>query len=331
MYLSSQKWNEFYERMERKASSLIDPATGLVSRRFVESIVCPLCASPSFRPRVRKHGFTYVECNECSFVYLNPQLTQGAIRDVYNDRDLREFFFKELLLPHVERDQRSEFEGRLGQLQTLVQVPNPKLLDIGCAAGLFLSLAENHRFRGEGLELNELYIDYIKTHRPVTVHRKLLEEMQYPDSWFDVVTLWDVLEHLPKPVETLREAARVLTRGGILALTTINHACINERLLKERWRYYMPPDHLCSFSPALLTWVLNRSGFAVVGIQHQYMFEVLADHYFRFLIPSPGSGFLGTSLNKVKKLLYLVLALSSQAFFRVLRKGDLLTVYARKS
>lgn len=331
MCRSSQKWNEFYERMERKASSLIDPTTGLVSRRFVERIVCSLCSSPSFRTRVRKHGFTYVECNECGFVYVNPQLNQDAIRDVYNDQDLREFFFKEVLLPHVERDQRPEFEGRLSKLRTLVQTPNPRLLDVGCAAGLFLSLAEKRGFRGEGLELNELYIDYMKTHRPVIVHKRLLEEMQYPGSSFDIVTLWDVLEHLPRPLETVREVARVLTRGGILALTTINHACINERLLKERWRYYMPPDHLCSFTPALLTWVLNRSGFTVVSIQHQHMFEILANHYFRFLIPSPASTVLGASLNKVKKLLYLVLALSSQVFFRLLRSGDLLTVYARKS
>jgi 2-polyprenyl-3-methyl-5-hydroxy-6-metoxy-1,4-benzoquinol methylase len=331
MYLSAQKWNEFYERMERKATSLIDPATGLVSRQFVETIVCPLCGSPSSRPRVRKHGFTYVECNECSFVYLNPQLTQAAIHDVYNDRDLREFFFKELLLPHVERDQQPEFEMRLSELKAFVHATNPNLLDIGCAAGLFLSLADKRGFRGEGLELNELYIDYIKTHRVVTVHQKLLEEMQYPDSSFDVVTLWDVLEHLPKPVETLQEINRILTRGGVLALTTINHACANERLLKERWRYYMPPDHLCSFTPALLKRILHKSGFATVSIQHHYMFEVLADHYFNFLTPSTASGFLTPLLNKVRKLLYLVLTLLSQAFFRVFHSGDLLTVYARKS
>jgi 2-polyprenyl-3-methyl-5-hydroxy-6-metoxy-1,4-benzoquinol methylase/predicted RNA-binding Zn-ribbon protein involved in translation (DUF1610 family) len=331
VYLSAQKWNEFYERMERKATSLIDPATGLVSREFVETITCPVCGSPSSRPRARKHGFTYGECSECSFVYLNPQLTQDAIRDVYNDRDLREFFFKELLLPHVERDQRPEFETRLSELRTLVRAANPRLLDIGCAAGLFLSLAEKRGFRGEGLELNELYIDYIKTQRPLTVHQKLLEEMHYPDSSFDVVTLWDVLEHLPKPVETLQEISRIVTRGGVLALTTINHACINERLLKDRWRYYMPPDHLCSFTPALLKWILKRSGFTTVSIQHQYMFEVLADHYFRFLTPSAAAGSLAASLNKVRKLLYLALALPSQAFFRVFHSGDLLTVYARKS
>jgi 2-polyprenyl-3-methyl-5-hydroxy-6-metoxy-1,4-benzoquinol methylase len=331
MYTSAQTWMEFYQRLEKKAKSLIDPSTGFVARHLVQAVSCPLCGSPSFSPRVIKHGFTYVDCRGCRFVYINPQLTKEAIRDVYNDEGLREFFFKELLLPHVERDQRPEFEARLGELQRLMPKRNPRSLDIGCAAGLFLSLAGQRGFDAEGLELNQHYVDYAKAHRPVKIYSKLLEEMEYHGGSFDVVTLWDVLEHLPKPLQTITEAARVLRQGGILALTTINHDCINERILRDRWRYYMPPDHLCSFTPALLESLLHRCGFRIVRIEHQYMFEVLADHYFRFLMPSQAPSFFSDSLNKFKKLLYFVLAVSTQAVFRAFRSGDLLTVYARKS
>jgi ubiquinone/menaquinone biosynthesis C-methylase UbiE len=160
------------------------------------------------------------------------------------------------------------------------------------------------------------------------VQAKTLQEAGYPDASFDVVTLWDVLEHLPDPVETLGDVARILEHKGVLALTTINHNCINERLLKERWRYYMPPDHLCSFTPALLRSVLDRSGFTVVKLRHQYMFEVLLDVYLPFLI-SPKS--LPRVLYKMKKLLYLVLNQTSQAMFNALHSGDLITVYARKN
>jgi hypothetical protein len=120
MYTSAQKWNEFYQRMEQKATSLVDPATGRVAQHLVQTVACPLCGSSSYRDRAMKHGFTYVTCNGCSFVYVNPQLTQEAIRSVYNDEDLREFFFRTLLLPHIERDQRPEFESRLDKLQKLV-------------------------------------------------------------------------------------------------------------------------------------------------------------------------------------------------------------------
>lgn len=328
MYASAPLWEEFYRRLESKAQSLIDPATGRVAAEYVEDVPCPLCNSSSFSPRVLRDGFQYVTCTSCAFVYLNPQLTQQAVRDAYNDEDVRKFFFEQLLLPHVERDQRGEFTERASVLKSLMPEARPRLLDVGCAAGNFLMRAEEQGFIGEGLELNQLYIDYIAAHRNVKVHARLLEEMKYPAETFDVVTLWDVLEHLPKPVETLKEVGRVMRRGGILGLTTINHACINEALLKDRWRYYMPPDHVCSFTPALLDMLLKKCGFSVVRIEHHYMFEVLADHYASFLKPSAGAPAIS---NKIRKMLYLILASTSQAMFNTMRSGDLVTVYARKS
>lgn len=316
--------------MERKALRLVDPATGRLAARYAETVPCPLCGSNSFSPRVERHGFTYVNCNWCRFVFVNPRLTQWAITEIYNDEDLREFFFKELLLVHVEHDQRPEFERRLRAVQVLVKKPNARLLDIGCAAGLFLSLAEERGFTAEGLELNHYYADYVRKNRNVRVHQKPLEEMHYPDTTFDVVTLWDVLEHLPNPLDTLKEIARVTAPDGILALTTINHACMNERILKGRWRYYMPPDHLCSFTPKILESVLVRSGFRVVKILHQYMFEVLADEYLRLLLPARSSGGIDSLIDKMRKLVYTVLASGTQAVFNTIGSGDLLTVYARK-
>lgn len=327
MYASAPLWEEFYRRLESKARSLIDPATGRVAEQYVETVACPLCGSSSYSPRVLRDGFQYVTCTSCAFVYLSPQLTQQAINNVYNDEDVRKFYFEQLLLPHVEQDQRGEFTERSRVLKSIISTPHPRLLDIGCGAGNFLMIAEEQGFSGEGLELNQLYIEYIAAHRAVRVNARLLEEMNYPAGTFDVITLWDVLEHLPKPVETLTEVGRVLRQGGILGLTTINHACINETILKDRWRYYMPPDHLCSFTPPLLEMLLKKCGFSVVRIHHHYMFEVLADHYAPFLKPSTGtSGFS----NKMKKMLYLVLASASQALFNAIGSGDLVTVYARK-
>ncbi|GEM_PF-2559244 len=329
MYASEPLWQEFYKRLSDQARRLIDPTTGRVREHYVQSVKCPFCASERFTVRVVRDGFQYVTCNECSFAYLNPQLTQQAIEEVYNDEDVRRFFFQELLLPHVERDQRSEFEDRLRTLKQLVPSTSPRLLDVGCAAGNFLQIAHRAGFHGEGLELNEMYVEYIRQNRSLTVHQRLLEEMQYPEATFDVVTLWDILEHLPQPVQTLQRVAHVLKPGGVLGLTTINHACLNERLLKDRWRYYMPPDHLCSFTPSLLTRMLQQTGFHIVKMQHHYMFEVLADHWFPFLkLDNRPTNALS---NKVKKLIYSSLALFTQKLFGILKSGDLLTVYARKT
>lgn len=326
MYQSAQLWTEFYRRLDDAARRLTDPSTGMVAEEYSRTVPCPVCDSSSFRLRVQKLGFTYVTCMDCSFVYLNPQLTQTALERVYNDQEVRTFFFRELLLPFVENDQQAEFERRLNILRTLVPGTTPSLLDVGCAAGKFLTLASRGGFRGEGLELNGMYVEYVRKHRgDIVVHQRLLEDMKYPDSRFDAVVLWDVLEHLPRPLETLRHIHRVTSASGILALTTISHASINEMILKEHWRYYMPPDHLCSFTPDILKRILRTCGFEILRTEHQAMFEVLADVWF----PSwTGSG---RRANRLAKLAYSGLALTVQTVFNLLRRGDLLTIYARKT
>ncbi|MGB2869706.1 MAG: methyltransferase domain-containing protein [Bacteroidota bacterium] len=325
MYSSAEKWQEFYSRLEAKARLFLDSTTGLISREFSTVVPCSICGSTNYRPRAVKIGFTYVICQQCGFVYINPQPTSGAIHRIYNDEEVRRFFFRELLLPYVERDQKPEFETRLHILKEMIRSPGPRLLDIGCAAGLFLQLANSNGFQVEGLELNKQYVDYIRANRPIRVHQKPLEEMKFLESSFDVVTMWDVLEHVPDPRKTVGEVHRIVAKDGIFALTTINHDCINEHLLKDRWRYYMPPDHLCSFTPDLLRTLLANVGFEIVKIQHQYMFEVLAEQYFKFLtLPGTGYG------NKLKKVVYVLLNKLSQAVFNTLKSGDIITVYAKK-
>ncbi len=331
MHQSADLWQEFYNRIETKARELIDPSTGMVRLALVARLPCPNCHSNDSIPRVFVRGFNYVTCRRCGLVFLNPQLTNQALRELYNDEDVRRFFFEKLLLPFGERDQRADFQQRAIFLRSLLKAPSPKLLDVGCAAGNFLEIAGAINFQGEGLELNEMYIDYIRTHRSsITVADKRLDEMHYPPESFDVVTLWDVLEHLPEPNDVLKEIARILKPGGVLGFSTINHNCINERLLHGRWRYYMPPDHVCSFTPAVLITMLKTHGFSIISIKHHYMFEVLFDTMGnRFQLPRKNTP-TATISNKLRKGIFTLFARGSELIFNGLRSGDLVTVYARK-
>ena len=324
MYEAAPAWEEFYRRLEAQARSFISPSTGSVDERYVERVACPVCGSEDYGLRAVKHGFSYAECRVCEFVYLNPQLTQQALAGIYNDEDVRSFYFEELLLPYVERDQQKEFHGRARRLRAFVRKKDARLLDVGCAAGNFLGIASRYGFRAEGLELNNRYVDYAQRHRGVTIQNKPLEEMNYAEESFDAVTLWDVIEHLPQPLKTLKELSRITAQGGVIGLTTINHACVNERILRERWRYYAPPDHVCSFTPKIMRSMLERSGFAVLEIQHHYMFEVLAlDRWFS---RKSGSSIVATA----QKGMYVAASALMGKLFSILRSGDLITVYARK-
>ncbi len=330
MYNASEKWAVFYDRMASKAKSLVDPATGTLSEKYSETAPCPSCGSGSFSSRFIKNGFRYVTCNACELVYINPQLTQDALALAYNDEELRSFFMNEILLSSGESGQRKEFEKRTRRVSSLVTRSNPRLLDVGCAAGNFMMIAKEKGFTVEGLELDELYVDHAVKKRGLKVHKATLHEMHYPEGSFDAVTMWDILEHLPKPMDTLSEVSRILAPGGVLALTTINHACINQRILGDRWRYWMPPDHICSFTPKVLEQMLNKADFSVVSVKHTYMFEVLEENYFPFLSLSPSKNLMLRLSNKSKKIACVAVSKATQLVFETLKSGDIITVIARK-
>jgi SAM-dependent methyltransferase len=84
-----------------------------------------------------------------------------------------------------------------------------------------------------------------------------------PEGSFDVVTMWDVVEHLADPLSELRRARRLLRPGGLLALSTMNVEAWFPRLLGRRWPWYMQM-HLYYFTPRTLGRMLERAGFRMV-------------------------------------------------------------------
>jgi ubiquinone/menaquinone biosynthesis C-methylase UbiE len=331
MYRSANAWNSYYKELERIAQSLLNPSTGMLDSKYSRQIPCPVCRSQEYRPRFVVNGFPYVTCKKCGLVYINPQPTAETIRQVYNNDQARLLFFKEVLLPFAEHDQKQIFQKRARKLRSLITNNDPKLLDVGCAAGGFMIVAQEEGFQVEGIELNAHYVEFIKQHRSLKVHNQPLEDLQYEDNTFDTVTLWDVLEHVRGPMNTLKEIHRILKPEGVLGFTTINHHCFNEKILRHRWRYYQPPDHLCSFTPFLLHSMLHNAGYSVISIQHHYMYEVLADAFLKLNTNPRKNSFLSKMSNKINKGIFLLLTWILGFIFNSLRSGDLLTVYARKS
>ncbi|MFQ5696536.1 MAG: class I SAM-dependent methyltransferase, partial [Terriglobia bacterium] len=93
-----------------------------------------------------------------------------------------------------------------------------------------------------------------------------LEQAKLETAGFDTALLAHVIEHLPDPVATLRELARVLVRGGTLVLITPNAACYLEALVRHRWPMYRPTDHIHLFTPASLRRALQAASFQVARL-----------------------------------------------------------------
>jgi SAM-dependent methyltransferase len=95
----------------------------------------------------------------------------------------------------------------------------------------------------------------------------LLETQRYEPASFDVVTMWDVLEHLPNPIETLRKVYALLKPNGKLIVATPNIDSVPARILKENWFPLEIPRHLVLYSPQTVSSLLAKTGFTVDQIK----------------------------------------------------------------
>jgi SAM-dependent methyltransferase len=142
-----------------------------------------------------------------------------------------------------------------------------KLLDVGCGNGRFLATMRKLGWEVAGVEPDKQAAKVARERFGLDVHEGVLEEIAFPDDTFDAITMGHVVEHLPDPVNTLRECQRILKKDGRLVVTVPNIESLGHRLYREAWIYLDPPRHLFLFSPLTLRACVERSGLQVLELR----------------------------------------------------------------
>jgi hypothetical protein len=146
-------------------------------------------------------------------------------------------------------------------IRTLGPAQGRRLLDVGAYCGYFLEVARERGFRAEGLELSRWAAAHARE-SGFTVHSEPLEVRARSAERYDVLTMWDVVEHLPDPRDELAAARAMLVPGGALHLSTIDTGSLVARLLGARWPWLMDM-HLVYFDRPTITALLEEAGFRV--------------------------------------------------------------------
>jgi len=194
-----------------------------------------------------------VQCRACHLVYTNPRLGSSEVLRQYADVEDEEY---------ASEDSSRSINAHFSLNTIRKFAPGGRLLDIGSAAGYFLNAARLH-FSAEGVEPARQAAEFSRTRLKLPVFSGGLEDAKIPSDRFDVICLSDVIEHLPDPFATLREAARISRPGGLLYIVTPNIASFTARLLGSKW-WGLRPAHLYYFSPSTLRAMLDKAGYDVV-------------------------------------------------------------------
>lgn len=225
----------------------------------------------SFEHILTKDGFELLSCPGCSLVFVgNPPTDEQRARLYSFQAGYHVGLARDA---HVLAWHAREATRNLAVLQRHAR--SGRLLDVGCSTGLFLNAARAADWPGEGLEYSpDSARVAVQTHR-LDVKCGELHPDTYALESFDVITLWDVIEHVPDPARTLALLSQVLARGGLLLLKTPNagglYPALSRRVAKTLgfWGHAEPPGHLFQFSEATLRRMVCDAGFEVVAVHQQ--------------------------------------------------------------
>lgn len=222
-------------------------------------IACPVCGDGSFSKYLSVDSYFIVKCDHCRFTLVNPRPTEESILALYRS------FTNPYMHATYEPD---EFE-----LPTLVDLasqmrkrlkPETEIFEIACGRGTFLEVLARQGFRVSGC-------DFVSSTTPHSsrIFPSRLVDCRFESSTFDAVIARNVLEHLFDPYVELKEAWRILRRGGLLYVKVPNleySEGLRLRLMTgfKKRHDFIPPFHLNYFMPVHLRMLIERAGFELL-------------------------------------------------------------------
>ena len=302
--------------------------------RFLEEVDCNLCGSGNYRiiyrstystrdfSKKRIKSFAYassdnargniVECRKCGLVYMTPR--DKDINSLYGEVDDQYYF--------SSRDDRIEtFERDLMELEEVMGLDSrdgKRIMDIGCSYGFFLDVAESHGWNAYGCELSKKQFEYAsKNHK--NVFNCELGRCMVKQNFFDAMTLYDVIEHVPYPSKLLKDCNHFLKKNGVIAVCTPNVSSLVARIMGKYWLQHVRM-HIYYFTPKTLDKILRKNGFRVIAVKKH-----------------PRVLRLGNAIKWMGKYPFIYRILSKFSENKMLRNirfswyiGDSITLYAEK-
>jgi SAM-dependent methyltransferase len=226
----------------------------------METVVCELCGSAASQPfldqvdRFSGQKFLLAQCRKCGLVYLNPRPTQAEVSR----------FYPEGYEAYQTNHSNWHTQRALDRQLAFVNKHQPKrgrLLDIGCATGEFLATARQDGWEVLGVEVMESVAESARKRHNLPIIDGSIDNPDLPESSFDAVTLWDVLEHLPQPVQAMQTAHRLLRPGGVVIFSIPNLQSFDRYLFGKKWIGWDPPRHFNLFDKKTVSQLLRTSGF----------------------------------------------------------------------
>lgn len=300
-------------------------------------VVCDLCGSSNrkllFEARDRLYGFegtfSYVRCAECGLVYMNPQICPDDVAKFYPP-DYGPHQAKGRKTGRKSREARAELKKKpLSSPIWASLTRQSRLLDVGCGSGNFLyAMRTITGCTVYGVDTSSVAAKTARDNYGIDIFAGTLLKCPISNDYFDVITAWWYLEHVPNPSEVLLKMSSLLKDDGYCVIGIPNIDSFNARTFRDKWYHLDCPRHLHLYSPHTIKALLDCANLEVMDIIFDKspwgLFRSLRFYFGDDNVPLKKRRHLsGSSL--LKRLLSpwtILLAL--------LRQSDIMVIYSRK-
>ena len=223
--------------------------------------ICVVCRNKAQEFRPFWPGLK--ECCHCGHIMADLNIQDIELKNLYSNKYFAGEEYCDYL--HDRKVFDKQFKSRLRDIIKLKS--GGKLIEIGCAYGFFLSLAQK-QFHVIGYDISEEPVRYARDELGLDARCEDFLDAQIESLSIDVVVMWDVIEHLSRPDLFVDKISEVLKPGGLLFMTTGDIGSFIPRIRKEKWRLIHPPTHIHYFNQDTIAKMLDNAGLGIEKLRH---------------------------------------------------------------
>jgi len=193
-----------------------------------------------------------VKCNNCGLVYANPRDEEPVLNKKYEELGSDEYLV-------AESERTLTFRKDANSVKRYCR--SGRILDVGCSTGIFLTQFGDN-WEKYGVEPSTVNAKIAKSRFGLNIYNSAINELDFEVKFFNVITMWDVLEHLSNPKDVLKKLYENLKPSGYLIICTPDIGSMFSRVTGKRW-LHLTRQHLYYFDRKTLLKTIKISGFSI--------------------------------------------------------------------
>ncbi len=222
----------------------------------MEHTTCLICDSSNLKELPDYSDAFLTKCQDCSFVFIKKIPSEDELFNFYDNNYDRTDYFSSITI--------KRYNELLDGFEKFRKTNN--LLDVGAGNGFFLEIAKARGWNVYGTELTNQSVE-VGERKDINMRKGCLHNVGFEENQFDVITSFEVIEHVNNPQKLIKEMHRVLRVGGKVYITTPNFNALLRYRLKSKYDVIEYPNHLCYFTKKTLRKAFSDAGFGVTKIK----------------------------------------------------------------